>query len=240
MLNLWIGAAMLIGLNLGGSEEIKPYSFEVNPYMENEEMVIEVRLENTGEETLNFEFSTSQKYEIEISDEDGKVLYTYSKGKSFLQVLQNLALKPGESQVWTEKLNAGKDEVELKPGSYKITSTITGRLLNDGAGPIRANAQFSIPDESVLNIQTEGSRGTYNVVGEVSNGVSDLYYTVEDGHHVYVNEQKVKVEDNKFEIEIMIDESKLPSNATLLLNLYEKGGDSEGKSLQVIVLERFS
>ncbi|MFC5735710.1 BsuPI-related putative proteinase inhibitor [Cytobacillus gottheilii] len=237
MLNLWIGAAMMLSLNAGTSENIR---FDVNPSIDNGEVVMDLKLENIGDETVNFDFHSSQKYEIEISDEAGNEIYTYSKGKSFLQVLQNLALTPGESKHWTEKWNFQKEGKELNPGTYKITAALTGRQLKEGAGPLTAQSQFTIAEKNAINVQTVGENGIYKVTGEVKDSAEDLYYTVEDGHHVYQKEQKVHIKDEQFEINIEIAESKLPNHATLMLNLYKKGEDEEISSTQPIVLERFN
>ncbi|WP_176215226.1 BsuPI-related putative proteinase inhibitor [Cytobacillus gottheilii] len=238
MLNLWIGAAMILSMNTGANELI---NFEVSPSIANGELIMDLKIENTGDETVNLEFSTSQKYEIEITDDAGNEIYTYSKGRAFLQVLQNLALTPGERKHWTEKWNFQQEGIQLQPGTYKITAAVTGRLLKEGTGPLIARSTFSIPESSAaMNVETEGERGTYKVTGEVNKAGKDLYYTVEDGHHIYVKEQKTAINDKKFEIQISIDESELPSNATLMLNLYEKGDNGEVTSTQSIVLERFS
>lgn len=66
--------------------------------VENQHKKIIYTIKNTGKQTLNLEFGTSQKYEYVITDKNGNEVYRYSKHNAFMQVLQELKLGPGEEK----------------------------------------------------------------------------------------------------------------------------------------------
>src|SRR5690606_24654388 len=77
------------------------------------------------------------------------------------------------------------------------------------------------------NINVEGTRGNYVITGEGRPLKEEFYYTVEDGHNEFVTETMVKTDQrypnwSTFKIEVHIPEEKLPSNASLILHLYER------------------
>lgn len=88
------------------------------------------------------------------------------------------------------------------------------------------------------NIEVEGQNGVYKIQGETKRG--EFFYTVEDGHIQYIEEQKVTLKSKgKFKIEINIPKNELPKNATLILNLYEQDGDGKIVNSYPVVLQKF-
>jgi hypothetical protein len=94
------------------------------------------------------------------------------------------------------------------------------------------------------NVQVSGGKGKYSVIGEAATKERVLYYTVEDGHFQYVEETKLNLakkfpEWSSFKLEINIPNDKLPENATLILNLYERDEGGNVTNTYPVVLEQF-
>jgi len=86
-------------------------------------LVVELILVNSSGRNQNLSFNTSQKYDLEIKDEEGRVHWRWSEGKAFAQVLQNLRIEPGEKEVWEVEIAIE----DLAPGEYYLTGWIVGR-----------------------------------------------------------------------------------------------------------------
>lgn len=80
-------------------------------------------VKNTGDEPVTLEFTTSQQYDYEITDKNNEVVYRFSDGRSFMQVLRDVTLEPGEEMTFDIELP------ELEPGDYTLTMYITAREL---------------------------------------------------------------------------------------------------------------
>ncbi|WP_217586463.1 BsuPI-related putative proteinase inhibitor [Lentibacillus saliphilus] len=68
-------------------------------------------IENTGNNTITLHFTTSQLYDYEITDANQNLVYKYSDGKRFLQVLKDERIEPGESleyEIMLPKLEKGR------------------------------------------------------------------------------------------------------------------------------------
>lgn len=94
------------------------------------------------------------------------------------------------------------------------------------------------------NISVEGKKGEYVVTGEARTREGVFFYTVEDGHYQYVDETKVVTTEkspdwSSFKINIKISRDKLPDNATLILNLYERDEQGDIQNTLPVVLEMF-
>ena len=102
-------------------------------------------------------------------------------------------------------------------------------------------------EESVVfrHVKAIGEKGKYVVTGEVHPAINELFYLVEDGHHEFVKETKLKIEKNhhnwsNFKIEVQIPMKELPANATLILYLFERSGkNGQMTNAYPVILERF-
>ena len=99
-------------------------------------------VKNEGDTATTLQFSTSQKYDYEISDETG-VIAKYSEGKAFMQAVEEIELAAGDEQ---------KFEVELPtldPGEYTINIYLTARDLAEISDK---NETFEVTSDNSLNI----------------------------------------------------------------------------------------
>ncbi|RSK56034.1 BsuPI-related putative proteinase inhibitor [Bacillus canaveralius] len=212
------------------SETGGSYQFFVHAIGGPEKAEFVLILKNDGSKPLDFEFSSSQKYDILVRDENGGVVYQYSEGRSFLQALQTLTLNPEETVLWTEEWNYQQDGVRVTAGNYKVEAAITARQIN-GAVNDRptATAELIIPMENPVfrNIKASGVKGNYTITGEARPGTGEFFYTAEDGHNELVTEQTMRTGSeypdwSKFELSIRIPEDKLPKNGSVITSLYER------------------
>ncbi|MBT2689008.1 hypothetical protein J7I93_12510 [Bacillus sp. ISL-47] len=233
MLRLLVSMAIFVlSVHLQSTEAAgnqKPYEFEVIPYAAPETLEMEVVLRNTASYPLDFEFPTSQKYDITINDKNGNEVYLYSRGKAFLQALQTLTLNPDESMIWKEQWNYAHEGKRVSEGEYQINAILQARKINGETLVAKETAEASvyIPGENPAFRQTKvsGEKGNYIVTGEARPVSGKLCYTVEDGHNELITEQPLKTNTKDwepFKIDVSIPADKLPESGSVVLHLYER------------------
>ncbi|MDZ5470305.1 BsuPI-related putative proteinase inhibitor [Bacillus sp. 31A1R] len=221
-------------------QETGDYLFSLTPLAGPESIEFELTVLNNSTEDLLFEFNTSQLYEIKVLNDKGEEVYLYSKDKSFTQALQTLVIKPNEKKTWTESWNYQKNGKRVQAGEYKARGELLARKINQkpisDQTRLSSETPFTIPAENPVfkNIKVTGEEGQYTITGEARPNQKVFYYTVEDGHNQYVEETEVKTTKSfpsweQFKIQISISKNKLPTNASLILNLYEK--DKDGNTI---------
>jgi hypothetical protein len=200
--------------------------FFINPISGPEEVYIELFLTNDSEKTMELEARTSQLYEITVQNEDNEMVYKYSEGRFFLQALQKIILKQGETKNWIEKINKGKS---LKPGTYKVKAQLLATPINNSSKiTYEDEAIFVVPAENpiIKNVKVIKKDDSYVITGKVKSTTSILYYVVEDGHHEWIEEKRLRVSLNSnwedFNIEIKLPKDMYPDQLPLILYLYEK------------------
>ncbi|MEQ6377090.1 BsuPI-related putative proteinase inhibitor [Bacillaceae bacterium S4-13-56] len=80
--------------------------------------VFKFTIQNNKEEDVTLTFNSSQEYEYQILDEEGKVLFTYSMNKMFMQLVSEKELKPGESLEY--EINVNEFLPEMGEGTYTL------------------------------------------------------------------------------------------------------------------------
>lgn len=101
---------------------------------------VEIRLTaaNRTEEEMHLEFPTSKLYDFTIYDETGKPVYTFGKGKFYLQAFQHLTLKKGERKTWVENWKGGA-------GTYTVKAVLLSSKINGkSGGHVQTELQFTI------------------------------------------------------------------------------------------------
>ncbi len=92
-----------------------------------------IGVKNTGTATERLTFGSSQFFEIEVRNVSGHLVWQFSAGKYFLDLLWGFDLAPGESSqvqetVWDLK---GNDGDLVPPGLYNATVYITNSPRNE-------------------------------------------------------------------------------------------------------------
>jgi uncharacterized protein (UPF0333 family) len=209
-----------------------------------------ITVKNNGEEDVTLTFTSGQKFEIVVLDENNQEVYRYSIDKMFTMALQDIVVKAGEEKTWKEKWDyVSQDGQRVKPGNYKAIATVVASKLNGesiGRGQLKAGKEFVIPGQSTAfrNVTVSGKDGTYVVSGEARVYEATFFYAVEDGHDYIIKETVQTVKEGApswaaFEIEVTIPKEKFPKNGVLLFVLYERSAndDSIVNSLQVVLQE---
>ena len=95
------------------------------------ELDVKVILANNTGEVQNFTFSSGQSYDLKLVDDNGDMVYHWSRNKMFIQAIQQLELEPGENKIWETTINLNN----LGPGVYDLEGWLTsrGRRINSNA-----------------------------------------------------------------------------------------------------------
>ncbi|MGG0739078.1 BsuPI-related putative proteinase inhibitor [Niallia taxi] len=237
MLRAIFAAALVIALFSFGDARAfaqgNDLQFSVTAAPKKDYAEITLTVANKSEKDLKLVFSSSQKYEISIRQKGGKEVYRYSANKSFLQALQELKLKAGDTHTWVEKWNYRKSNGEfVSSGEYSVKATLLGR--KNSKDLVTAKASLTVPERNMVSdIKTSGKKGLYTIEGKAN---SSLTYTVEDGHEEIISKHPVGVGENgSFKLKLVIKEASLPKNGTLILYFQ----DENGKISDPVILEKF-
>ncbi len=110
-------------------------------------------IHNDKAEDQTLVFPSSQEYDYSIKNEKGEVLYTFGMDKSFMTVITEKVLKPGESLQFEVDLAEGLEKLE----SGKYTVEIWATLQDSNGLRTKVDVDF---DKSTLETEP-------NLVGEV-------------------------------------------------------------------------
>ena len=118
-----------------GEELKKPltglFITEMDVKQENGEVKLDFSLQNDSDEDLEIYFSSGQKFDIFITDQNNQEVYRWSHDKFFTQAIVDITLKKDErllfSEVWDYKDNEGN---KVSQGKYTITVKIFAKLKN--------------------------------------------------------------------------------------------------------------
>lgn len=238
-----------------GKEEQAPenmgFSFYIDPVAGPEKAEFELILQNLGNQSISFEFPTSQKYEITVHDANKQKVYQYSEGKAFAQAFETLTLKPQEKVKWRESWDYFQAGRRVKEGEYTVTAqlkatSINGKPVSDKKLLTDIKTMFISEENPVFKgVQAEGKAGVYKIIGEARPIKGRFFYSVEDGHNELIGETAVDSGSQypqwkPFSIDISIPEDKLPENGSLILNLYERSKDGDIIHSYPVLLERFN
>lgn len=227
------------------------FSFYVNPLAGPEQAEFELFLINNENSPLTFEFPTSQKYEITVTDAKKKKVYQFSEGMAFAQVFEKITLKPQESIKWNETWDYSAQGIRVGEGEYIVTAklkavSVNGQEVADKS-QLKDMKTTYIPGENPVfkAVKSEGSMGKYHISGKARPQNGKFYYSVEDGHNQQIPQTEVNLgvknqEWKPFSFDISIPSGKLPENGSLMLVLYELGKDGSIIHSYPVLLENFN
>lgn len=76
---------------------------------------------NQTDETMTYEFTSGQRYDFTISNEDGDELYRLSSVSTYMQALGEETLESGDKLEYEFEIPS----MELEPGTYQLTAWLT-------------------------------------------------------------------------------------------------------------------
>ncbi|MFB7139612.1 BsuPI-related putative proteinase inhibitor [Gottfriedia sp. NPDC056225] len=232
------------------SIDVEKFSPKLEVTEANGQVTMKYSLHNGNTIPANFSFSSSQIVDFTIKDESGQVVYQSSKDMMYAQVLTNITIPEGKTQVWEEKVNFVHNK--LPYGNYEIIANFVSTKVNDEDlnGGIKPVSQtFSYHQSSAVNeddskIIVSGKNGQYAVKGMYLSDEDTIYYSVEDGHNNLIDETKLPIKMksgtvNLIDFNVNIPKEDLPSNGTVILEIYEKGNDDQISKSMSITLQQF-
>ncbi len=107
---------------------------ERDNYAPGDSIPLRLEIVNPTDQEMAFEFATGQRYDFSIENEAGEIVWHWSDGLVFMQMLGQEKLGSGEKLVYSETV-----DFDLAPGSY----TITARLVATNQ-PLSATAAISV------------------------------------------------------------------------------------------------
>ncbi len=230
---------LFLGAPMTTKAEKVPLIFSVKAIPGEEGAEIQLVLFNNCERDRSITFPTSQQFDFIIKNKEGRVIYRYSEGKSFLQALQTIHLKKGQTKVWNERWSYIQGGTRVPEGVYTIEALFGGEDMEGFNHPLQAVGSFTVPEEnpSFRDVKVREVKGRYTISGQacVSNG--SFYYSVEDGHRVLLSETLLKVNKeapNWSDFSIILPEMR-GKNGKLIMSLYERD-DGDGKIIHPYVI----
>jgi hypothetical protein len=112
----------------------------VDPKMSIPQMTARLSLRNTTDQSVALSFPSGQRYDLELRDERGNVVYRWSDGRAFPMALGEERVGPGERNYVVVVRLEDKQAQPLAPGKY----TAVGWLTTSGQQPYKASAGFEI------------------------------------------------------------------------------------------------
>ncbi len=103
-------------------------------YAPNEPIEIRLDVTNRTDTVVVFQFSDGQRYDFLIQDEGGETLWRWSADKSFIQVLGEERLVPGDTLIYRERFDGS-----LIPGTYSVAG-----MLVATNHPLRASTTITV------------------------------------------------------------------------------------------------
>ncbi|WP_409253415.1 BsuPI-related putative proteinase inhibitor [Bacillus sp. SCS-153A] len=193
---------------------------------------IHINVVNNTPEAMILGFSSSKFFDYEVRDQAGKKVFQYSDNKAFLQALQQITLKQGETKEWQDTWKYTTSEGKRVPaGEYTIKAFLMVKTINGKPveGDLVQTVKITVEAEnpSFRNVELSQTDGSYAVKGEAKVSAGCFYFTVEDGHNILLEETLVKVNKEypnwtDFKFTFDFDWKKVPQNRPVLLNIYER------------------
>ncbi len=114
LLGLW-----LVGCGKGGSgsleSEMNASLQETNPF------VFQYEVSNRTDKDITLDFSSSQRFDYSVKNDQGEQIYLFSSVTMFMAVLGEETIKQGETLSYEINLQ----ELDLKEGNYSLSVWLT-------------------------------------------------------------------------------------------------------------------
>lgn len=127
------------------SMNMESVTLSADAVQKNNQVIFTLTVQNHSDAAKKMAFRSGQKYEILVKDQSGEELYKYSKGKMFIQSLDQLVLKPGESRSFEEIWDYNKNNHDIKAGTYHAYFTFLGKWKEDSSY-LTAEKEFVIKE----------------------------------------------------------------------------------------------
>lgn len=103
-------------------------------------MTARIRLRNTTAQSITLTYPTGQTFDFTITDAKGTVVYRWSDGQAFTQIVRTESVGPGEKDYLIQVPLAGADKTPFPAGKYVAAAWLT----TAGAKAWSASVAFDI------------------------------------------------------------------------------------------------
>ena len=117
--------------NQEGAEEMNGWQLEVQAVQENEDLKVELQLTNNTDDTQTLEFSSSQAYELVMTDEADEEVYRFSEGMMFTMAIMEEEIEKGDSRTYEESIPL----THIEEGNYTLQAEIAGKTEDNSELP---------------------------------------------------------------------------------------------------------
>ena len=209
-------------------------------------------IENQSNHTVTLSFDTSKMFDVTVLDSANKEVFRHSKGKKYLEEIEEVQIKSGSSHIWKTKWKL--PAVKRKAGIYKVKAVFLPKKISPGTVKtenlkvdetlILQSGMGEMKNNSFRNLHVTGRDGKYKVSGEARVFEAAFSYIVTDGHDVYIENHEQTAQGAPawapFSFDINLSEDDLPVNGTLMVELfYFSPKDGEKTDILAIPLQTF-
>lgn len=103
-------------------------------YRPGDTVSVRLTVRNRSDRPITIGFSSGQRYDFVVENEQGRTLYQWSAGRGFIQMQGEEKVPPGGRLVYRDRVAA--PEV---PGSYRLTG-----MLASASHPLAASVPFAV------------------------------------------------------------------------------------------------
>ncbi|WP_456276999.1 BsuPI-related putative proteinase inhibitor [Bacillus sp. AK128] len=129
---IFLSVLFLAACGTGNSEQTQGQNVDTNEngivagdmvpsLVEKSPLIYEYMVKNQTENDVTLEFTSSQRYDFSVVNDNGEEIYLFSSVASFLQSLGEETLKPGEELVYEINLQ----DLQLEKGNYTLNAWMT-------------------------------------------------------------------------------------------------------------------
>lgn len=115
--------------DLSSGIDIKPQAI-----VQNDSLIMKLGIKNNSAVPVTIDYSSGQRFDIQLLDTNKEILYTWSADKSFILMLSSETLNPGQALNFTETLDASVFE-SLRASAAYMTVYVTGTSKDFSINP---------------------------------------------------------------------------------------------------------
>ena len=94
------------------------------------DVLVEMTIENTGQEDIVYTFNNGQYFDIEIVDDQGRVCRRWSEGRHFTEAIWEHRIQPGETWTFGDRIEfCSTDGAHFTGGDYTVRITMKSLVV---------------------------------------------------------------------------------------------------------------
>ncbi|MDV2684994.1 BsuPI-related putative proteinase inhibitor [Alkalihalophilus lindianensis] len=122
----------------------KEWVVEAEAEQKDKDIIVTIHITNQMEEAVTLDFTSGQKYEIVVVNEEGSEVYRFSNEMMFTMALTSESFEVGETKTYQETINADG----WSTGNYTFYVDVTAAAINgeetSGDEQLKAQTELTI------------------------------------------------------------------------------------------------